>query len=266
VSRLESRRALVTGAGSGIGRAIAIGLAEAGADVALAGRRPEAIEEAAEHVRAHGREAVAIPADVRDAEQVRALVAGAREELGGLDALVHAAGVHSLARSAELAEDDLDSVIETNLIGAFRVVREAGAAMVAGGGGAIVTIGSLASLGGFPGRIAYGISKAGVVSLTQTLGVEWADRGVRVNALIPGFIHTPMSDSLVERGVLDLEALERRTPMGRRAEPEEMAGPAVFLLSDESSFITGQCLVADGGWSAWLSPVDEYGPQGGAPG
>jgi NAD(P)-dependent dehydrogenase (short-subunit alcohol dehydrogenase family) len=262
VSALAGRRALVTGAGSGIGRAIAIGLAEAGASVALAGRRPEAIEEAAEHVRAHGAEAVAIPADVRDPEQVRALLAGTREGLGGVDALVHAAGVHSLARSAELGDDELAAVIETNLIGAFRVAREAGKAMAEGGGGAIVMIASLAALGGFPGRAAYGISKAGVVSLTQTLGVEWADKGVRVNALVPGFIHTPMSDSLVERGALDLDALERRTPMGRRAEPEEMAGPAVFLLSDDAGFVTGQCLVADGGWSAFLSPIDEYGPRG----
>jgi NAD(P)-dependent dehydrogenase (short-subunit alcohol dehydrogenase family) len=264
VSSLAGRRALVTGAGSGIGRAIAIGLAEAGADVALAGRRRETIEEAAEHVRAHGAEAAPIAADVRDHEQVRDLVVAAHDRLGGLDALVHAAGVHSLARSAELSDEELDAVIETNLIGAFRVAREAGSAMVVGGGGAIVMIGSLAALGGFPGRAAYGMSKAGVVSLTQTLGVEWADRGVRVNALVPGFIHTPMSDSLVERDALDLEALERRTPMGRRAEPEEMAGPAVFLLSDDASFITGQCLVADGGWSAWLSPIDDYGPRGGA--
>jgi NAD(P)-dependent dehydrogenase (short-subunit alcohol dehydrogenase family) len=263
MSALAGRRALVTGAGSGIGRAIAIGLGQAGASVVLAGRRPEAIEEAAEHVRAHGAEAVTAPADVRNPDEVRALVAEAREQLGGLDALVHAAGVHSLARSAELEEQELDDVLETNLVGAFRVVREAGAAMIEGGGGAIVTVGSLASLGGFPGRIAYGISKAGVVSLTQTLGVEWADRGIRVNALIPGFIHTPMSDSLVERGALDLEALERRTPMGRRAEPEELVGPTVFLLSGDASFITGQCLVADGGWSAWMSPIDEYGPRGG---
>jgi NAD(P)-dependent dehydrogenase (short-subunit alcohol dehydrogenase family) len=262
VSALAGRRALVTGAGSGIGRAIAIGLAEAGASVALAGRRPEAIEEAAEHVRARGAEAVTIPTDVRDPDQVRALVAGTRDALGGVDALVHAAGVHSLARSAELGDDELAAVIEANLIGAFRVAREAGAAMAEEGGGAILMIASLAALGGFPGRAAYGISKAGVVSLTQTLGVEWADRGVRVNALVPGFIHTPMSDSLVERGALDLEALERRTPMGRRAEPEEMAGPAVFLLSDDAGFVTGQCLVADGGWSAWLSPTDEYGPSG----
>jgi 3-oxoacyl-[acyl-carrier protein] reductase len=252
----------VTGAGSGIGKAIAIGLGQAGAGVVLAGRRREAIEEAADHVRAHGAEAVAVSADVREQEDVRALIAGARDRLGGVDALVHAAGVHSLARSAELGEDELAAVLESNLIGAFRVVREAGVAMIEDGGGAVVTIASLASLGGFPGRVAYGVSKAGVVSLTRTLGVEWADRGVRVNALVPGFIHTPMSDSLVERGALDLEALERRTPMGRRAEPEEMVGPAVFLLSDAASFITGQCLVADGGWSAWLSPIDEYGPGG----
>jgi NAD(P)-dependent dehydrogenase (short-subunit alcohol dehydrogenase family) len=263
MSALAGRRALVTGAGSGIGRAIAVGLGQAGADVVLAGRRPEAIEEAAEHVRAHGAKAAAVPADVRDPGQVRDLIDATRSELGGIDALVHAAGVHSLARSLELDDDELTAVVDTNLIGAFRIAREAGRAMLEDGGGAMVTIASLASLGGFPGRAAYGISKAGVVSLTQTLGVEWADRGVRVNALVPGFIHTPMSDSLVERGALDLEALERRTPMGRRAEPEEMVGPTVFLLSDAASFVTGQCLVADGGWSAWLSPIDEYGPQGG---
>jgi NAD(P)-dependent dehydrogenase (short-subunit alcohol dehydrogenase family) len=260
---LAGRRAIVTGAGSGIGKAIAIGLGEAGAAVVLAGRRTEAIEEAAEHVRAHGAEAVPVSADVRKPEDVRALVATARERLGGLDALVHAAGVHSLARSSELSDEELTGVLESNLIGAFRMAREAGNAMVEEGGGAIVMIASLASLGAFPGRAAYGISKAGVVSLTQTLGVEWADRGVRVNALVPGFIHTPMSDSLVERGALDLEALERRTPMGRRAEPEEMVGPTTFLLSDSAGFITGQCLVADGGWSAWLSPIDEYGPGAG---
>lgn len=262
MTSLAGRRALVTGAGSGIGRAIAIGLAEAGAAVVLAGRRPEPIEEGAEQIRAQGAKAVAVPTDVRDGDQVRALIDATRAELGGIDALVHAAGVHSLARSLDLDDDELAAVVESNLIGAFRTVREAGRAMLEAGGGAIVTIASLASLGGFPGRIAYAVSKGGVVSLTQTLGVEWADRGVRVNALIPGFIHTPITDSLVERGALDLEALERRTPMGRRAEPEEMVGPAVFLLSDAAGFITGQCLVADGGWSAWLGPIDEYGPGG----
>lgn len=264
MSALAGRRALVTGAGTGIGRAIAIGLGEAGASVMLAGRRPEPIEEAADHVRAHGAKAAVLPTDVRDPEQVQALIEATRAELGGIDALVQAAGVHSLARSVELDDDELAAVVETNLIGAFRMTREAGKAMLASDGGAIVTIASLASLGGFPGRAAYGISKAGVVSLTRTLGVEWADRGVRVNALVPGFVRTPISDSLVERGALDLEALERRTPMGRRAEPEEMVGPTVFLLSDAASFVTGQCLVADGGWSAWLSPIDEYGPRGGA--
>ena len=263
MNSLAGRRALVTGAGTGIGRAIAIGLGEAGASVMLAGRRPEPIAEAAEHVRAHGAEAAILSTDVRDPEQVRDLIDATRAELGGIDALVHAAGVHSLARSIDLSESELTAVLESNLIGAFRVVREAGRAMLDSDGGAIVTIASLAALGGFPGRIAYGISKAGVASLTQTLGVEWADRGVRVNALVPGFVHTPISDSLVERGALDLEALERRTPMGRRAEPEEMVGPAVFLLSDAAGFVTGQSLVADGGWSAWLSPIDEYGPRGG---
>jgi NAD(P)-dependent dehydrogenase (short-subunit alcohol dehydrogenase family) len=263
MTALAGRRALVTGAGSGIGRSIALGLGEAGAGVVLAGRRPEPLEEFAKELGAAGAEALAVPTDVRRGDEVRTLVAAAREQLGGLDAVVHAAGLHSLVRSAELDDDELISVLDANLVGAFRVVREAGRAMLDGGGGAVVTIASLAALGGFPGRIAYGISKSGVVSMTQTLGVEWADRGVRVNALIPGFVRTPISDGLVERGALDLEALERRTPIGRRAEPEEMVGPAVFLLSDAASFITGQCLVADGGWSAWMSPIDEYGPRGG---
>jgi NAD(P)-dependent dehydrogenase (short-subunit alcohol dehydrogenase family) len=263
MSALGGRGALVTGAGSGIGRAIALGLGAAGAEVVLAGRRTEPLEEVAAELEANGAKGSVVPADVRSQEQVESLVTAAGEQLGGLDAVVHAAGVHSLARSVELEEDELGEVLEANLIGAFRVVRQAGRAMLDGDGGAIVTIASLAALGGFPGRAAYGISKAGVVSLAQTLGVEWADRGVRVNALVPGFVHTPMSDSLVERGALDLEALERRTPMGRRAEPEEMVGPAVFLLSDSASFVTGQCLVVDGGWSAWISPIDEYGPRGG---
>jgi NAD(P)-dependent dehydrogenase (short-subunit alcohol dehydrogenase family) len=262
MSELAGRRALVTGAGSGIGRAIALGLGAAGAGVVLAGRRPEPLEEAAADLKEKGCDAHAVPADIRDAKQVETLIAETRNRLGGLDAVVHAAGVHSLARSLELGDDEVASVLETNLIGAFRVCREAGRAMIEDGGGAIVTIASLASLGGFPGRIAYGMAKAGVVAMTETLGVEWADRGVRVNALVPGFVHTPISDSMVERGALDLEALERRTPIGRRAEPEEMVGPAVFLLSEAAGFITGQCLVADGGWTAWLSPTDEYGPQG----
>ena len=130
MSLLAGRRALVTGAGSGIGRAIAIGLGDAGADVVLAGRRPEPLQEAAEHVRAQGVKAAAVPADVRDPDQVRELIEATRAELGGIDALVHAAGVHSLARSLELGEEELTDVIETNLIGAFRVAREVGRAML----------------------------------------------------------------------------------------------------------------------------------------
>jgi NAD(P)-dependent dehydrogenase (short-subunit alcohol dehydrogenase family) len=262
MSALAGRRALVTGAGSGIGRAIAIGLGGAGAGVVLAGRRREPLEAVAEELETAGASAAAVPTDVRSEEEVRALIAAANEHLGGIDAVVHAAGVHSLVRSAELDDEELVSVLESNLVGAFRVVREAGRAMLDGNGGAVVTIASLGAIGAFPGRIAYGISKAGVVAMTQTLGVEWADRGVRVNAVIPGFIRTPISDRLVEQGALDLEALERRTPVGRRGEPEEMVGPAVFLLSDAAGFITGQCLVADGGWSAWLGPTDPYGPSG----
>jgi 3-oxoacyl-[acyl-carrier protein] reductase len=197
---------------------------------------------------------------VSDEAQVEELFDAAEERLGRVGGVVNAAGILVAVPSAELALDDLRTVLETNVVGAFAVSRAALARMAPAGGGSIVQIASLSSFGGFPRRLGYAISKSGVLALTRTLGVEWARLGVRVNALAPGYVRTPISDSLVERGILDLDRLEERIPVGRRAEPEEMVGPALFLLGEESRYVTGECLVADGGWRAWVGPIEEL-PQ-----
>jgi NAD(P)-dependent dehydrogenase (short-subunit alcohol dehydrogenase family) len=260
MSSLQGRRVLVTGGGTGIGRAIALGAARAGAAVAVSGRRPEPLAEVAATAARDGHTVHAIPGDVADPASARRLVAAADDTLGGLDGLVNAAGIHGVWPSEQLTDEDFERIVATNLTGAFRVSREAGRRMLARGSGAILHIASLSSFGGFPRRLAYGAAKAGIVRLTQTLAVEWAPRGVRVNALAPGFVRTAITDRLVASGQLDVRQIEARTPMGRRAEPDDMAGPAVFLLSDDAAFVTGHTLVADGGWLAWVGLNDRWGP------
>lgn len=254
---LEGRRVLVTGGGSGIGRAIALGACAAGARVVIAGRRPGALDEVADRADGPG-EVIPHPADVTDPGSVRGLVDAAATRLGGIDGLVNSAGLHSLARSVDLTDSELERILAVNLVGAFRVTREVGRVMLAAGSGSIVEVASLSGLGAFPGRLAYAVSKAGVAEMTRTLGAEWGRRGVRVNALVPGYVRTPIQDDLIARGEFDVAAIEARTPLGRRAEPEDMVGPTLFLLSDASGFITSHCLVVDGGWLPFVGPVDRY--------
>jgi len=236
----------------------------------VAGRRLDPLEEVAQAAAAMPGEISAVATDVADDAQVTGLVEEAEQRLGRITGVVNAAGILTVAPSAELPVADFQRVLEVNLTGAYRVSRAAGAHMASAGGGSILHIASLSSFGAFPRRLAYGVSKAGVLALVRNLGVEWARLGIRVNALAPGFVRTPISDSLVERGVLDLAQLEARTPLGRRAEPSEMVGPALFLLSESASFITGECLVADGGWRAWVGPVEDLAdanesPRGAGP-
>jgi 2-deoxy-D-gluconate 3-dehydrogenase len=257
VNDLRGHRLLVTGGGSGIGRAIALGACAAGARVVIAGRRAAALDEVAAEAGGSG-EVVAHRADVADSDSVTELVRACVDRLGGIDGLVNAAGVHAIGPSLELEDAELERVLQINLVGAFRVTREVARVMLAAGTGSIVEVASLSSFGAFPGRLAYTVSKAGVLGMTRTLAAEWSRRGVRVNALAPGFVHTPIQDSLIARGLFDLEALEARTPMGRRAEPEDMVQPALFLLSEGARFITGHALVVDGGWLPLVGPVDRY--------
>jgi NAD(P)-dependent dehydrogenase (short-subunit alcohol dehydrogenase family) len=248
--RLEGRVAMITGASRGIGKAIALGYAREGADLLLVSRSTADLEAVAEEARALGRRATVAAADVRDAAAVAAAVAAGVEALGTLDVLVAAAGIPMATPSEELPLERWDEAIGINLTGSFICCQAAGRVMLGQGRGSIITIGSLTSYVGFPMRTAYAASKAGLLGLTRCLAVEWAGRGVRVNCLAPGWIRTELQDALVAEGKLRREPIVARTPAGRVGEVSDMVGPAVFLASDESAFVTGTTLTADGGWLA----------------
>lgn len=249
---MNGYRLLVTGGGTGIGRAIALGAAARGARVVVSGRRHEVLEQTA----AATESITPVVADVADDRSVDALFDTACEVLGGLDGVVNAAGVHDTAPSLELTTERFAEVVNINLTGAFRVSRAAGRRFR--GPGSLVHIASLSSFGGFPGRLAYGVAKAGLVQLTRTLAAEWGPLRIRVNAVAPGFVRTPIADRLEAQGVLDVPQIEARTPLRRRANPEDLVGPTLFLLGRDAAFVTGECLVADGGWLALVGPVDGY--------
>ena len=246
---LEGRRALVTGASRGIGRAIALAFADAGADVALLARDESRLAEVAAEIESRGRRAVVAAADVLDADSVRLAVASAVEGLGGLDALVNNAGGNSFSIPfAQMRMSGWEKTMRLNLDSVAHVTQ-ASLPALGDGGGAIVNVSSVAGLRGAPTMSHYGAAKAALLSLTQSLALEVAWSGVRVNALVPGWIDTDLTDFLrtsdeAERGVL------ARVPMQRWGRPEEIAEPAVFLASDAASFMTGQVLVVDGGLSA----------------
>jgi len=257
-SGLAGSSVLVTGGGTGIGRAVALAAASHGAEVTISGRRRDVLEETAEIATADGLSMHVAVADVTSSASVAGLVESVFVRLGRLDGVVNAAGIARFGPSEDVADEEFLHVLDVNLVGAFRVSRAAGRVMLAAGRGSIVHIGSLTSVGGFAGRAAYSVSKHGVIGLTRTLAAEWGSSGIRVNAVAPGFVRTPMTDLAIERGVLDLDAIERRTPLGRRAEPSEMVGPVLFLLSDAASYVNGACLVADGGWTASVGPPTEF--------
>lgn len=249
--RLGGRVALVTGAGRGIGRGIALGYAREGADLVLLARTEPQVAEVAAEVRAIGRRAEPVVADVRDEAQVEAAVERATHVFGRIDVLVNAAGIPMVAPSAEISLEDWRRCIDTNLTGTFLCARAVARRMIdAGTGGRIINIGSLQSYLGFPLRAAYGASKGGVVQLTKALAVEWAPRGINVNCIAPGFIHTAITDELVSRGVLDTAPIVQRTPKGRLGRVDDVVGAAVFLASDDADFVVGATLLVDGGYTA----------------
>lgn len=249
--RLRDKVALVTGAGRGIGRGIALGYAREGADLVLLARTSSQLADVAAAVRAAGRCAEPVVADVRDESQVEAAVERAIRVFGRIDILVNAAGIPMVAPSTEIALDDWRRCIDTNLTGSFLCARAVARRMIDGGrGGRIINVGSLQSYVGFPLRAAYGASKGGIEQLTKALAVEWAAHGVNVNCIAPGFIHTAITDELVNRGVLNTDPIVRRTPKRRLGEVDDVVGPAVFLASDEAEFVVGATLLVDGGYTA----------------
>jgi NAD(P)-dependent dehydrogenase (short-subunit alcohol dehydrogenase family) len=248
---LDGRVAVVTGGSRGIGLAIAQGLADAGADVVPTARSPDAVAAAAESIRARGRSSLALPTDVTDDDDVTALIERTGEELGGVDVLVNNAGINPAAavgRPEDVTEAAAADVVDVNLVGAFRCTRVAADHLLASETGAVVNVASIGGLVGLPRQHPYVASKHGLVGLTKSMALDWAP-DVRVNAVAPGYVATDLTAE-VRRNDAWRDSIVDATPLARFAEPEEIAGPAVFLASDAASFVTGECLSVDGGWTA----------------
>jgi NAD(P)-dependent dehydrogenase (short-subunit alcohol dehydrogenase family) len=247
---LEGRTALVTGASRGIGRAIAEAFADAGANVALVARDAEKLAEVAAAIEGRGRRAVVLPCDVTDLESVQATVARAVHELGHVDVVVNNAGGNSFSMPlAGMRFSGWEKTIRLNLDSVVHVSQAVLPHLLERKSGVIINVASVAGLQGAPMMSHYAAAKAAVISLTQSLALETAWAGIRVNALVPGWIETDLTDFLRASDDAEKSALAR-VPMARWGSSEEIAQPAVFLASDASSFMTGQCLVVDGGLSA----------------
>ena len=246
---LTSKNAVVIGGTSGIGLTLALGLAEAGANVAATGRRADLVKAGAEKIRALGRKSLDIATDVTDRANLEKLLAAAEAEFGHVDILVNSAGITRRTPTLKVSDSEWDSILETNLSGTLRACQIFGRPMVERKQGRIINIASVASGRGFFEVAAYAASKAGVASLTKTLAVEWAKHGVCVNAIAPGVFRTDLNKALLD-GTARGEEFLVRTPMRRFGKVEELVGAAVFLASDAASFVTGHILVVDGGFLA----------------
>ena len=244
---LSGRVAAVTGANTGIGQAIALALAAAGADVALVGRTPA--EDTAAAIRALGRRALIVSADLSSIEPVQRIVDETVAGLGGLDILVNNAGIIRRADAVDFTEEDWDAVVDTNLKSVFFLCQAAGRHMIATGKGRIINIASMLTFQGGIRVPSYTASKSGIGGLTKLLANEWAKHGVTVNAIAPGYIATNNTAALQADAARNTAILDR-IPAGRWGDPADLGGAAVFLASDAAAYVQGHILAVDGGWLA----------------
>lgn len=245
--RLDGRVALITGGSRGLGLGMALALAHAGADVALVSRNPDELEKAANLVRASGREALTLPADLGEISKVHKLVRGAVEHFGRLDILVNAAGINVRQPADEFTERDWDQLMTVNLKSVFFLCQEAARVMRAKGKGKIINMSSMASEITVPNIALYAISKGGIRQMTRALAVEWAKDKINVNALAPGRFWTKLTDAVFSNDERYESAISV-IPQGRPGVPSDLAGATVLLASDASDYITGQTIFVDGGW------------------
>ena len=248
---LSGKTAIVTGGGKGIGRQMAQGLAQAGANVVVCARNAERCEQAAAELEQLGVRALGLGCDVRDADQVQAVVGRTVADFGAVDVLVNNAGTVWGATPEDMPLEGWQKVVDVNLTGVFLFSQAAGRAMIDRGGGSIVNIASVAGLHGAPPEIVntvvYHATKGGVIAFSRDLAWKWAAHGIRVNAIAPGWFPSDMANFVIERGG---DELVRRVPLRRFGGPEDLKGPVVFLASDASAYVTGHTLVVDGGQSA----------------
>lgn len=247
---LTHKTAIVTGGGRGLGRAIAIGLAQFGADVALVARTPGELEATAREVETQGTRALVYPSDVSSKKDIERVVNDVVAQWGRVDILVNNAGVDAAKPALDYTEEDWDFVLDVNLKGYFLFAQAVARHMKETGGGAIINNSSICGDVAVKNIVAYNASKGGVNMLTRTLAIEWAPYNIRVNAFSPAYMEAFMPGAASEHDEKKEASIRELTPLGRRGRPEELVGPVVFLASDASSYVTGEILMVDGGWTA----------------